>query len=505
MSDNNLYDKLIENCDCIAWIPTVRGSLSLDLLDTQFLLGDTDKFLVEFKYLQGFETSRYILATSLFAFSDSKYFNNIYCRAFRFIFRGSINDKHEIQEFCQKYNVDVSKIKEKELLIGKLSLVLNLSKNLTENEVDTLASFKSILGLNEKYQIDYIDKAVSLEELADQRYEMKKIHDKTVLQIKQFEDINTDDPNYRVWKFDILLSRDGILFLKDDTNEAFKKDYFEVNTSDDYTTNIPIHRCFKTAMTYIKYLFHNHYHHDKNNDSFLPVTNLHPLKKIENKGAGILNHQLEPFLQQITKHKRLSKNLRCNPIGISSYAKSFVDVLYYNSFISIEKRDKTHRFIQYQEIEAIEFLKVKEKARDFFITQNNFLASITVGFSFQLATIAIYKFFISDQSAGITDKSKIELLSGAFVFGYILQLFHVKRLIAGNFISPLVRKKKKGLRFLFKNSNLAKGKLSSFYLFYLWLTELEMKMTEIITTIIKIVLILISIVFLIYYYYQWMG
>jgi hypothetical protein len=499
MPANILYDTLIEKCDCIAWIPTIRGSLSLDLLDKRFLLGDIDKYLVEFKHQKGFESSRYILASSLFTFSDSKYYNNIYCRAFRFFFRGTINCATESTGLCKKLKIESDIIEDKELLIGKLSIVLNLSKNLSETETRTLSCLNHIQGLKDKYQSDYIDKAVSLESLAQQREELKKIYDDTVVQIKQIEDTTIDNPGYRVWKFDVILSRDGILFLKDDTHLTYKKDYFKEDSPSDYTKNIPIHRCFKTVMTYIKYLFHNHYHHDKNNDSFLPVTNLHSARHSAEKYSRIINHQLEPFLQQITKHKRFSKSLSCNPIGISSYAKAFVDIFYYNGFIETEQRDKIHNFIQYQETEAKEFLKDKEKAKDYFITQNNILAAITVGFSFLLATIAIYNFFIDKNAIGFSVPVKITLLAITFIIGYVLQQGYVKRLIISNF-SPYTNRKKKKLRFLFKNSNLKRNRLSNLYIFYLYITELKLKISKLKSTIFNIIL-MVTLIFLIAFFY----
>lgn len=502
MTSDNLYDTLIEKCDCIAWIPTVRGSLSLDLLDARFLLGDTDKYLVEFKHHKGFVTSRYLLASSLFTFSDSKYYDNIYCRVFRFFFRGSINSKPENNIFCEKFKIENKIPEDKELLTGKLTIVLNLSKNLTDTETKILSSLNNIQGLKGKYQSDYLDKAVSLESLAKQRDNLKEVHDETVTLIKEIENTQEDNSNYRVWNFDVILSRDGILFLKDDTSDVFKKDYFESGTPSDYTNNIPIHRCFKTAMTYVKYLFHNHYHHDKNNDSFLPVTNLHPIRQSDNKKSRIINHQLEPFLQQITKHKRLAENLKCNPIGISSYARSFIDVFHYNGFIKSKKRNKIHRFIQYQETEAKEFLKDKERKRDFFITQNNLPATLAVGLSFLFVVIAIYNFFIDKDSIGLTEKTKIVILCGSFILGCITQLWYVKRLITGNFISPFKNRKKKSLQFLFYNSNLNKKRLSYSYNLYLWLTEKRLIITELGTKLILAIIILILTFLIVFLYFR---
>lgn len=48
-------EKLISLYDCIAWVPSIRGSLSLDLVDNaNNILGDVDKYSVKFKKLTGF-------------------------------------------------------------------------------------------------------------------------------------------------------------------------------------------------------------------------------------------------------------------------------------------------------------------------------------------------------------------------------------------------------------------------------------------------------------------
>jgi hypothetical protein len=92
-TNNCLYSPLINSFDAVGWIPTIRGSLSLSLFDnSKSIFGDVDKFSVEFKnYYPNFVSSRYLVATSLLATDDYKV-GEEYCRTFRYVFRGTIND-----------------------------------------------------------------------------------------------------------------------------------------------------------------------------------------------------------------------------------------------------------------------------------------------------------------------------------------------------------------------------------------------------------------------------
>ena len=70
---------LIKLNDCIAWIPTIRGCLSLDLIDdAKGILGDVDKYSIRFKRIDRFRSEHYIIASSLHTVNDSKVGKIIY-------------------------------------------------------------------------------------------------------------------------------------------------------------------------------------------------------------------------------------------------------------------------------------------------------------------------------------------------------------------------------------------------------------------------------------------
>ena len=70
----SLPHSLIRHYDSIGWIPTIRGCLSLDLIDkAKCILGDVDKYSVRFKQYYGLESAHYLIATSL------NTVNELYC------------------------------------------------------------------------------------------------------------------------------------------------------------------------------------------------------------------------------------------------------------------------------------------------------------------------------------------------------------------------------------------------------------------------------------------
>lgn len=490
MLQQSVFDPLLKTFDCFGWIPTIRGSLSLDLLTQKLLLGDTDKYLIEFQEFQNFESSRYIVGSSLISYSDRKHFSLIRSRAFRFFFHGTIGDKHEIEAFKKKFShcEGLSKLLEdKELLIGQLSIVLNLSKKLNDDEALALKNLSLLQKQKEKYQDLFVTEAAPLEVLSKQRELLKNRYNTFRSKLQRIEDSSEDNSDFRVWKFDVVLSRDGLLFLRNDTNDAYLNDFYKENTAKDYKKNMQLHRIFKIAMIYVKYMFHKHYHHDNNNDSFLPVINLHPHSNATKQiSKRIINQQLEKFLQQITKYKRIDKNLKSNPIGISCYAKSFVDILSYNELLSPRKRRVFQRFIANQESEAKIYLKDIEKSSDFFFAQNNFIAALTVGISFVLLAVSILRFYFfteAEKESVFSQDARILLIASAFILGFMLQKTAVKIKLNKVFSSSVSNKNKKLLRFLFKKSNLEKKRLSYPYTFYLWLTEIMLKLSKVLTEI----------------------
>ncbi len=510
MSYENYYEPILDSFDCIGWVPTVRGSLSLDLLDSELLLGNLDKYLIKIKKHQNFNTSRYILSSSLVTYTDSKYDRNLRSRSFRFFFRGSINDKDLQNDFLDRIKIKEKSenlFKNKELLIGKLSIVLNLKEKLAlhESEVNALNDLKELTDKEIVYQRTHVEKAESLNLLQQQNNELNILHAKAVDSIRKIENLSDCCDNFKVWKFDVLLSRDGILFLRNDTNSFFLKDFYKEDSASDYKKNTQMHRIFKVALTYIKYMFHNHYHHHKDNDSFLPVTNLHPLKKTKNRNVRIINHQIENFLQQITKYKRLEKELNCNPSGISTYAKAFAEVFHINGFMSHDDRKKLIQFIDIQDTESKIFLNDNFKSKDFFLTQNNYLAAFTIGISFVVLFNLLFRFYFYDSIDNNYAKSKyirFGLMSTFFVIGFVIQRWQVKRNLSKSFNTALNNIKRNKLGFLLQNSKLKKTRLSYRYYLYLFVTQCILKFTKLKTEYVTITLaIIISLALIFSYFY----
>ncbi len=351
-----VLDPLIRKYDSIAWIPTIRGCLSLKLLDnTDYMLGDVDKYSVEFLNYKDLHSEKYIVASSLFTFNDSKR-GTEYCRTFRFIFRGSINVQPRIDRFFIDYGLveesDLRKyFNESGILLGTLSVIPQLNASLTDDEVTLLNQLKEITRKKKLYHEAFSVHAESLEGLEDRRRELRCLWEHIDETMGRIE--GRDVPSYPIYTFDVALTRDGILLLKDVTREVFRSSYFVQGTPSDYTCNIPLHRLFKTVMNFMKFLFHRNYHHDVSHDTFLPASNLHPVRQREPWSlSGIVKHQMEAFLLPVVKLKRGAfKYFPFNPDGILLYAESFLGVFRKNELISEREFGSFKDFIQQQRSE----------------------------------------------------------------------------------------------------------------------------------------------------------
>jgi hypothetical protein len=463
---NTPYSPLIETCDAIGWIPTIRGNLSLNVFDdSNSLLGDVDKFAVEVKTYDRFSTSRYLVASSLYTNNDNKRGCN-YKKTFRFIFRGSINDQTKTDTFSKQFNRqerNVSNlINNKGLLIGKLSIIATLTDNLTAQEAYLLKLLTDLKGMKKRYINAYDVEAKSCEELAAMRTDLKTEWEKVEAQIIEIENINNGNP---IYKFDVILSRDGILFLKNDTCPKFLRDFYVENTHSDYKQNIPIHRIFKTAMIFIKFLFHMNYHHREEHDTSLPVTNLHPIETNSDLDK-IIKHQTDTLLAQITKIKRYSKKyVLCNPDGILLYAESFLHVFEKNMiFNDIKSLDFHYKFIEKQRKEFDVFSSENKTVFNFFLSQKNILATFTIALSILLAVIKTLDFFkfneaLQDLTATEIFNYRVLIVSVCLILAY---LFH-RSLVDWYIFRGKFCRKKKAKNILNRNSNIGKKRFSILY------------------------------------------
>jgi hypothetical protein len=244
----------------------------------------------------------------------------------------------------------------------------------------------------------------------------------------------------------------------------------------DFTQNIPVHRLFKTAMNFIKFLLHKNYHHSEEHDTFLPVTNLY-LVKTNWETEKIIRHQIEAFMRPITRVKRYDSYNSCNPIGIALYAESFLHIFEKNGFISDKDANFLHKFIDIQKDEIRILCEDNNTISGFFLTQKNILATITAGLTFLLATIAIIEFLFKENALNkcnlhpdIKIVPHIIVILIAFGCGVLIKNWAVRRTLS----KRKFYKKKKKRNFLNKNSDITNGKLSFLYALRLFLIEIKL-------------------------------
>jgi hypothetical protein len=470
---NTQYSPLLETFDAMGWIPTIRGNLSLNVFDdSNSLLGDVDKFAVEVKTYQGFSTSRYLVASSLFTYNDNKK-GKEFDKTFRFIFRGTINDEIRQNEFISQTFIDDQEaartlFTNNGLLLGKLSIIKTQDNRLTTRECRLLRLLKDLKCKKEEYTKACEIDAASCERLADLRIELKTKWEKVEAEIITIEDDTDANP---IYKFDVVLSRDGILFLKDNTSQKFLSDYYVENTYSDYKKNIPVHRIFKTAMNFMKSLFHMDYHHRNEHDASLPATNLHPIRANGDLDK-IIKHQTDILLNPITKIKRYPKKYTlCNPEGLLVYAESFLHVFEKNEiFHDLDNLNFYYKFIEKQKKEFEAFSSDHKTIHNFFLSQKNILATFTIALSILIAVIKTLDFFqFNDYWLNGLDeidkyKYRVAIISICLVSASFIHRSVVNRYVANGKFSRVP----KGKNLLDQDSDIDRGRFSLLYRLRLW-------------------------------------
>ncbi len=382
--------------DAFGWIPTIRGALSLDLMGNKNKIwGDVDRYAVEFINYRDLSSERFIAATSLHNVSDSKYGED-YVRTFRYFFYATIHNEEDGQKFIDSIKNEVKDEQDKEnintiidkegVLLGHLVIVIEDTTRLTDREVRIIKDIKNLQRCKNSYNFQFSVMADSLDELENKRIAMKRIW----MNIKnEIEKLKDDDK--RQFDFDVLLTRDGILLLKDCTAKEFRDIYFSEGTASDYTLNIPIHRIFKTAMNFMKYLFHTNYHHEEEHDTFLPASNLHLFQKSSNFNA-IFKHQLNAFLNPLMKLRRNGlKQFSVDPIGIMHYAKSFVYACQNNSLVTSEEAKQQLDYISLLEAETNHSSRHNKSLLSSLATQRNSFFIISTILAFTVAVLKIFE------------------------------------------------------------------------------------------------------------------
>lgn len=472
------FDIVIDCFDSVAWIPTIRGGLSLDVLNlSNDILGDVDKYCIEFKRTDCFKSEHYIAATSYLAFEDSRA-GDEYCRQFRFVFHGSINVEEERTAFVERFLLKDSAFEEycrsESILVGYLSIIADLKeehklikllskKKFTESTVALLKAFQDMEQERALYVKQYAIDSVKHSELRKEQNILVEKWKTIVTRTTEIESECETDSDKLLFKFAVLLTRDGILFLKDIAEAKTKRTYFKSGTETDYTKNIYLNRVFKSAMNFMKYMFHKNYHHHEKNDTFLPAANLHPIKQSRNI-EKVFRYQLEAFLAPIVKAKRKGfKVINNNSPGILLYAESFIDVYFNNGFIDESKATLYKEFVERQSDEVELHLSKSKIVFENFIVQNNIIAIVTFVIAIVLAAQQIHTYHF----ASADDSSKLYVTLVSIVVSCLLLLIYIIRIKSKQF---RIRESRLS-DCLLVNSNLNKKQFSVLYSFKLWRIE----------------------------------
>lgn len=399
--------------DCIGWVPTIKGALSLSLSKGESpIFGEVDKYSLFFKYYPGLDargtnqsslrentpnfTSKYYIAASSVQTVIDRKLTSEYQRTYRYIFEGEIGKQNQSDSDG--------------LLKGKLYIVLIKDNHFSVSESRMLRSFDALCEEVQSYNKDFDVKAESMEHLSNKRGQLfilwrqlkeniEQVHDYWTIYNHRIWEAYTQFLEYRNekgdltedgWKcvakqlnplfcFEVVMSRDGIVLLRNKSSLECNKLFADVGTADDYTKNIPIHRLFKMAMNYVKYIFHSNYHHNETHDNFLPASNLHPLKNDQggvNDLTPVFKHQLNSFLTPIATCKRNHfADYPVDCLGILLYAESFVKVFCRNKFISDDEAKLQLEFIEIQKKEVEYMTQVHRSMITTFIAKSSFFGA----------------------------------------------------------------------------------------------------------------------------------
>ena len=515
-----VLESLIAKCDCFGWVPTIRGALALDLVDGKSLLGDVDKYAASISDYSEFKSSRYVIATSLVNVDDSKTDNkdNVYVRTERYYFAGAINDDIIDRKFLSACGLGEDKqlckyMADDGLLFGRLIIdVVKPCNPLTENEISFIHGIQSLCEKKKQYDTDYFRNAVDMSKLADTRKEMVSSW------IQLYETMNaigTRENKLPVFIFDVILTRDGILLLKDRTPEKYRDKYAAKDTCCDYTQNVPLHRLFKTAMNYIKYLFHCNYHHNETNDTYLPASNLHPAKR----GArldmtGIFRHQLDAFLTPVTRAKRKGfKSYAFDIKGILLYARSYINVMEHNGLVDDARIKKAKAFLETQEAEVDHMTQSRRTLVNNVLAQRNFLVVTTGVLALVVAIIKISQAVVVFEPVSLAEKfDRQQLLTNVIIIIGLITISWSMFEIYHNIVLRRRFKRKKqswfrrGYNSVFlRNSNLKKRRFSWWYKSHLGFLEFRRRFSqyirELAITVLTLVLILLAFAAVLYLYF----
>lgn len=483
---------LLKYHDAFGWIPTIRGALSLDLIgNSKEIWGDVDRYAVDIINHGGLSSERFIAASAFQNVSDSKY-GVVYTRTFRYFFYGSIHSKADGDAFIEKLPNEIVSCEDfknvKDLiyndgvLLGHLVIVPEETVNISNQEVHILNIIKDLISLRKDYNYTFSIKADSLGELAEKRLKMKA---KWEIIRKGIDKL--DSGNETKFSFDVFLTRDGIILLKDTSDENSRQFYFKSDTAEDYTQNIPIHRLFKTAMNFMKFLFHKNYHHEEQNDTFLPASNLHPYRATGNF-SRIFKHQTDAFLIPLAKLRRRDfKHANVDPVGILCYTKSFTYACRNNGLITDDEAERQLDYISIQEQEINHRTRYSKSLLSSIASQNNLFFILTTILAFTVAVLKIFESGrnISGKTGSIfPDKSPwiytALVIFGVCVAGYIFYVVSAYCASRREFKKSGFQRFKNRMKswLFFADSNLKRARLSWRMQWYMQLQECRAELLE---------------------------
>lgn len=478
---NNLRP-LLKSYDAFGWIPTIRGALSLDLMGWKNKIwGDVDMHATEFINYDGLSSERFLVATTLHNVSDSKYGKN-YIRTFRYFFYGSIHNKNENEKLLKEIHKQIGNCQEESelqhlfndgVLIGRIVIVREDDFKLSERETDTIKKIKDLEKAKKKYSRSFSIEADSLEKLDGLRADMKN----RWIGIRHSIDTLREDNNHQ-YEFEVLLTRDGIIMLRDTTDSDYKPDYMIEGTASDYTCNIPIHRIFKNAMNFMKYLFHTNYHHEEEHDTFLPASNLHSYRQTCDF-SGIFRHQMNAFLNPLMKLRKAGMtHFKMDPIGILCYTKSFIYVCKNNNLITEDETKRLLDHLSLLEADTNHNVRHHWSLLSSVATQRNILFIVTTILAFIVAVLKILDsglkandMELKDWFDGLPWYYSVVSLIMLGAIGYIIFEVSSSQITKRDFHINTARRRKNHLRNLIFNhdSDLEKRMLSWRLRMYIWI------------------------------------
>lgn len=444
--------------------------------------GDVDKYAVSFANFDGLNSERCIAATSLHCVSDSK-FGKDYSRTFRYFFYGHIQ-KDIDSELIRNSLANTLTQNESECvarfstistaMLGRLIIVAETTSEIDQHEVRVIEQIKNLCDSRKNYITDFSINADSLVSLDAKRKEMRAEWDAIKEDIQTLGNIDKIQ-----FHFDVFLTRDGLLLLKDATPATYRSRYFQADSPKDYTQNVPIHRVFKTAMNFMKYLLHRNYHHEEEHDTFLPASNLHPHREAENYHR-IFKHQLDAFLVPVIKLRRDGmKGHNIDPIGILNYAKAFVYACRNNSIISDEIEKRQLNYISLLEADINHSTRHNKTLLSSIASQRNVFFIITTILAFIVAFLKIADSVIKYSNIESNTFEKwpwyvtTVTVMGIGILGWIILIISTYSIKKREFHKDkLKRLNDKIITFFFyKDSDLPNGKLSLNLRCYIWLQD----------------------------------